>query len=257
MPPPLPPLCTPIAISSCSLSFPRSLETSAVSCRLTRTGQSGNLLDQFLPLHVGSVVVVLARRPLVCLGLASRALGGRPGCQQGDLIHHVLHLVRERVHLLPPARFRADIAELLLLLLTRLVGLEAGAVLQSFSVAPPLGDGRVRAARVVPIAKGTGVTRLDEAERTATLLIAEIAGALVREQRRFLGISSAATAADQAQFRLHLATVLGRPVFIGAARGRRQSHRLQTRMVRVLLQECLHQRTRHLDLRAPFHVQRH
>ena len=106
---------------------------------------------------------------------------------------------------------------LLLLLLTRylVVGLEAGTVLQSFSVAPPLGDGRVRAARrVAPVAKGAGVTRLDEAERAATLLIAEIAGALVREQRRFLGISSAATAADQAQFRLHLATVLGRPVFI-------------------------------------------
>lgn len=130
-------------------------------------------------------------------------------------------------------------------------------MLQRISVTPPLGDGRVRSRRCVPVADGTGVTRLNEAQCTATLLIAEIAGALVCEQRRFLRISPTASATHQAQLRLDLAAVLRRPVLVGAARWRRQSHRLQSRMVRVLLQERLHQRARHLDLAAPFHVQRH
>lgn len=130
-------------------------------------------------------------------------------------------------------------------------------MLQRISVTPPLGDGRVRSRRCVPVADGTGVTRLNEAQCTATLLIAEIAGALVSEQRRFLRISPTASATHQAQLRLDLATVLRRPVLVGAARWRRQSHRLQPWMVRVLLQERLHQRARHLDLAAPFHVQRH
>ena len=226
--------------------------------RLTRASQSSNLLDQFLPLDVGSVIVVLVR-PLVSLWLARGALSGRASSQQGDLIHHILHLVRERMYFLATLshRFRADVTKLLLLLLAFLVRFEASSMLQSFSVTPPFGDGRVSSRRGVSIAQRTGVTRLNEAQRTATLLIAEIAGALVSEQRRFLRISSAASATDQAQFRLDFATVLWRPVLIGAARRRRQSHRFQAWMVRVLLQECLHQRARHLDLGAPFHVQRH
>lgn len=207
---------------------------------LTRPGEGGDFLHQLLPLCVRTVVIVLTG-PLAAaagLRLTGRALGGRARRQQGDLIDDVLHLVGERVRLLADLRAASvDASELLLLMLmlTLLNGLETRAVRQRFGMATPFAHGDVGTRRRAGFAERADVARLHEAQGAATLLIAEVAGTLVRQQRRLLRIRAAATAAHEAQLGLRLATVLRRPVLIGAARRGRQAHRLQAGVVWVLL----------------------
>lgn len=230
--------------------------------------QCSDFLNEFLPLGLGSVVVVLAG----ALRGLRRALGSRPRRQEGDLVDDVLHLVDQRIGLLVAGRLGLSVVldarrdgvlvaagtgvravQLLsdLLIAGLLARLVARPMLKSLRVSAPLGDRAVGPRRAARVAQRAAVAHLHEAQGAATLLVAQVAGTLVGEQRRLLGVGSSAPTTDQAQLGLDLAT--GRARRRGtlvADEGIRQPHRLDTRVIRILTQERLHQGARNLNVTA-------